>query len=239
MVSKMDSPAHMKNGANLTHTGIRTCRRPKGRPLSLLLVVAMAVSGTLTKAQTVTWTLQDVTFANGMTASGTIDVNTATALVTSWDVTFGGALTGYSTTSFGTSSPDGDNLAELGTYETTPVQDTLVIEAGTEPALSGHGLEITMELMANNLFPAGSPSTIPLLVTTPSLQESYIDEYNYITGGSASQGNLVTGSIIETVPEPGSLGLVAFGALAICIFRSLRGRNKIQNQRAGISNFIR
>jgi hypothetical protein len=198
---------------------------------AMALALAFFLFGTLAQAQNVTWTLQDVTFSNGITASGTIEVNPVADNgvydVVSWNVTFGGALASYPSTSLGTLPPggvfDGNDSAETVYYETTPVQDALVIAAGTKPPLSGQGLSITMELMANDLFPPGSgPATIPLLVSTPSLQESNISEYNYNTGQYASIGNLVTGSIIQSVPEPVPSEFLGLGAFIFLLSRLSR-----------------
>jgi hypothetical protein len=197
----------------------------------MVSVLAVLVFTSPAKAQNVTWTLQDVTFSNGITANGTIVVNPIANNgyydVVSWDVTFGGTLAGYSTTSFGTLPPggafDGDDSAQTSYYETSPVQDALVIGAGTKPPLSNQGLSITMELMANDLFPPGSgPTTIPLLVSTPALQESNISEYNYSTEQYTSVGNLLTGSIIQSVPEPAPLELIGFGSIIFLLGRVLR-----------------
>lgn len=66
------------------------------------LASAMLAFSPLAHAAIITWTLEDVTFANGETASGSFEVDTSVPELFSWNFTFGGIPSGYPTSLVGT-----------------------------------------------------------------------------------------------------------------------------------------
>jgi len=215
----------------ITNTGTSLISGPLqilflGLPANVSLVNATGnLSGTpyitiaASNDKQVLWTLQNVIFKNGETASGTFVVDAQPTngfyIVDSWNVTFTGLPAGFPTGSSGTanrascstpgcaficSNPaDASCSAGTGYYQTTPVQDALDVGAGTGAIGAGTGLTTGMALLANNLFPPTVGVTVPLLVSTPATQESYISAYNFSTGQYADVGNLVSGSIAQSV----------------------------------------
>jgi hypothetical protein len=208
---------------------------------SFLALTGLLTFGPLVHAATLTWTLQDVTFSNGETASGTMVVDTTLDsqgfyLVEAWNITLGGLPTGYLTALAGTanvntyscSTPaDAACIVETGYYLTTPVQGALLFGAATAPFGSGIGLSSNMALdFQEGFFPPTAGVTIPLLLTTSTVQESYISAYNFNTGQYADVGNLVTGSIVETAtaPEPATTVLAALGGASLLLYATRRRR---------------
>ncbi len=188
------------------------------------LISAVLAFSPLAYADTITWTLEDVTFANGETASGTIEVDSVLDAsgfypVTAWNVTVGGVPTGYPTATSGTVSGSGVQTAYFAT-SLGPVQPQLVVSVG-----NASNLATVMQLDGYGLFPPGAgPTIIPLIVTTPTQQESYVYQYDVGTGEYAAVANLVTGSIVQSVPEPSALVLLGFGAVSLLAYAWRRRR---------------
>jgi len=196
------------------------------------LALAFVATIPQARADVITWTLQNVAFSNGQTASGTIQVDSVAVSgfypVLSYSITFSGVPSNYPQNVSGTGCAGGfGTCVQTAYYETTPVQAALLLSAFNANETSAIGFELTANL--SDMFPPGEgPSTIPLLVTTPTVQESLIYEEDWNNGSFldyASIGQLISGDIVQTVqsaPEPLSSSMLGSALVALGFFKYRR-----------------
>ena len=181
---------------------------------ALLLLTSALVMAQTGFSSTATWNLNDVTFSDAATASGSFDWNADSQTLSNWDISVtSGALSAFTYTP--ADSTAGSYFQETG-YENELMfmadGSTRQLRLTPLTALTDAGGTVDINL---NTFGGGSGS-VECFNCSP---------YRPVVSGSFS-------AQVANTPEPGSMGLLGFGLVGAGIFaRKLRTRftRKIQN----------
>lgn len=170
-------------------------------PFSMICVALLAITAMPARASVIDWTLQDVVFTDGGTASGTFSTDSATGDVLSFDVT---------TTS-------GTELA--GTvYDDTVAQVYNDFWGPNSFDLTDESAHVYLELGFAD--PLTAPETDLLVPSTGSYECNSCYPYRLVVSGEAVAGEPAQ------LPEPTTLGVFFVGLSGLGAARSHFGRGR-------------
>jgi len=176
------------------------------KSLVIAASMACAVLGAATSAGAaiLTWTLQDVTFVDGGTASGSFVYDTASHATSDWDIT-----TTAGTTLAGFHYQPSGGLVQIDVFST----NTLLFAAS--PSFSSY-------LYLHFAGPLTAAGGTVALLTVRSPQGS-------LEAGPPVGRAVQSGSVSAVVPEPGvwALMILGFGATGSALRRRARGASAV------------